>query len=243
MNASNKIKCDKKLKIANKKNITIKVDNILNNQDKRLQFIKERYKRYVRFGFMRSKTKYGEKALKSALSYAISSLSSLKYVPNYLNKTNTRLTNILNSIDINNKDKINLLMDNIDLGYRMRYRNDPLTVLINLIMFGFIMVNDWQFYLSTPLAIKLLSDAFNGDIKQQEELVKIFINVSCNGVSPSDILSFVPKIPGLDICDKNHAYYWLLDKGLRQTVYRASLYTECPKKIINSWVIESKNYR
>ena len=233
----NKNKCDSKLKIVNKKCVKEKVSYILNknNQDKRAQFIKNREERLVKFGFRRRRL--GEKALKDALKATKSVLKSFFNIY-YINDMNKKLTNILNSIDVNNKDKIKLLMDQIDLGYRLKERDDPLTVLINLIMFGLVMVNDWQCYLLTPLGNKILADAFNGNIKQQTEVIKMFLNVSCNGVEPTDILSFIPKIPSVDICDKKSAYYWLIDKGIRKAIYIMSVQIGCPSHIVNAWYQE-----
>jgi hypothetical protein len=236
MNRKNSTKpykvCSKKSKLYSEKQISSLSNKILLTQDKRLKILFKKNHPEFSFG-MKSKTKYSDKAIKNALSHAngwVDWLSQNSTLPLVVTKD---LSIILMKKTASPTNLTNL-MSVIDLGYTVGYpKLHPTTILINMIMYGYILTQNWETFLLTPLGATMLTNAFKGNKKDQEDVLKMLLDASCNGISPTDILSFVPQHN--DFCDPNSILKWMLNKGLRRILYEITTRGGCPNHIVTEW--------
>ncbi|MHA1988865.1 MAG: hypothetical protein ACW98D_19775 [Promethearchaeota archaeon] len=150
---------------------------------------------------------------------------------NILKRIMRNIQNIMSSGSKNIQDLMNILsatpretilrklMSFIDLGVRIPSYGDiaPITVLINLIVFGATMNSDWQYYLLTPIGLKLLAGVINGVKKDREEFIGFLLHAHINGVSSTDVFSFIPQY--IDICNPEEYLGLVINKGSRRLVY------------------------
>ena len=203
-------------------------------QDDRKKYLSNQLKKSVRFSYgMRSKTRYGDKALRSAYNY------SNRWVT-YLTRTQDIKLKIIELTDtlsqtVYNNATIDNLMFYVDIGYRFGGlpRTNKVIVLFNLIMYGYLLTQDWQMFLLTPLSINILKDVILGDPLQQIELVKMFMHISCNGVAPTDILNFVPQISNL--CNPDTTAMWIINRGGRHILYQLLVIGSCSDYVGDAW--------
>uniref|UniRef100_A0A6C0EK62 Uncharacterized protein n=1 Tax=viral metagenome TaxID=1070528 RepID=A0A6C0EK62_9ZZZZ len=109
-------------------------------------------------------------------------------------------------------------MDVVDLGYRFGYdRLNPMMVVFNALMFGFVLFNDWQFYLSTPLGMDMLYNLAN-DPARRQDFMNMIAHASILGVSPTDILAGIPQA-GIVIMDDDSYLAMAANFGVKRAVY------------------------
>jgi hypothetical protein len=232
--------CTKLEKLYTKKQIQYLAKKILSSQNKREEYLnKQLGGSTLKFAYgMKSKTKYGDKAIKSAYKSAkgwVSLLSRMSAEPglSVIGRATDNLSNILTQT-VATPNNLNRLMGYVDLGYRFGYpKLHFYSVIFNLIMYGYITLNDWQVYLKTPVGINMLIGAMRGSEKEQQEVVEMFMHASCNGIAPSDIISFIPQ--HTDFCNKDSTIGFLLNKGLRSVLYNIGIQSGCPTYIVTEW--------
>lgn len=131
-----------------------------------------------------------------------------------------RLRNLVNTLALTVTNHVNreTLMGVVDLGYRFGLaRLSPITILFNTIMFGFIVMNDWQYYLLTPLGLSMLAGVVNNP-DDQHDFINMLTHASVMGVAPSDILAGIPNA-GIEIADKETYLGIAANFGSRRIIY------------------------
>lgn len=180
---------------------------------------------------MRSKTKYGQKAINSAFKSAIGWVNYLSN--NRFERAANATVNLATVLGTSayNSATIDNLMSVVDLGYRIP-NSRTATAVLNLVMFGTVMVNDYQAYLLTPVGLQMLYNLVNGDARAQEEFIEMLIDAHINGVDASDILSDVPQL--IPICDISTPSGMIVNWVSRRLVYESIIRGDAPRMIVRA---------
>lgn len=195
------------------KQMTILANTIVNGQKARVQIAKKLAKLSVKFKFgMRSKTKYGSKALTNFLRSARDSIAP------YLTRNTCRavaITGVATATTLCTDTIFDMLSQYsdpreifpfIDLGFRVTSYGGFEFALgespspddgrftevfaVNLALFGATLVADWTAYLVTPLGSKIITALIN---RNPVGLMKMLTHASIFGTRTSDVVHFFWK--------------------------------------------------
>ena len=100
-----------------------------------------------------------------------------------------------------NMDKKAFIFSYVDVGIRVQgYEvNHDVNYLVNAMVYGVSLTQDWQFWLMTPYGMSMLYNMTN-DRRHFIDFIGMLQSASINGVSETDILKRLPKM-GFNICD------------------------------------------
>ena len=158
-----------------------KSSTIISLQFDRVQLI-ENFYLYNKFN---TNNNYNKKVLKHLYLKTSHLLHSL-YMDNKQLEDN--LSNILNN-KIYNKHILNKIMDFIDIGIRISKTNSILNVIINLIMFGYYLINDWKFLIKTPFGITLLKTSLN----DKECIIKFINSIHICDINTKELITLIER--------------------------------------------------
>lgn len=131
--------------------------------------------------FRRDKTRYGEKFIKQIGRGFMATLDDIKVALR------------VNVIDSSVEEISRKLLSVVDVGFRItKETNTPANVVLNAMVFGYTMVNDWQVYLATPSGIMMLNSVINDPLKNYDTFEDIMINASIVGVNITDVFNQLP---------------------------------------------------
>jgi hypothetical protein len=128
--------------------------------------------------------------------------------------TQTQIYNIIRGA--NTERARSLYLSVFDVGYRLPNRQDTDTVniLLNAIVFGVSLTQDWQFYLSTPAGIDMLSTFFS-DPTQAQAFNRMLASVAIFGVNDTDIFNGIITRLSIPWCED----WWFVQLALRRGLY------------------------
>ena len=186
--------CTSGIKNIPTKDIEKMVKLLLESQHKRLEIMEKNRRSNVKFGmFMKSKTRYGEK-------FIYNFPDDVRKLSRYITSTSKELVDILKN-KVVNMDKKAFIFSYVDVGIRVQgYEvNHDVNYLVNAMVYGVSLTQDWQFWLMTPYGMSMLYNMTN-DRRHFIDFIGMLQSASINGVSETDILKRLPKM-GFNICD------------------------------------------
>ena len=185
------------------KQMTMLANTIVNGQKARLQIAKKLAKTSVKFQFgMRSKTKYGSKALTDLLRKSRDSIAP------YLNRNTCRAAGVASLctdriIALLRQSDPRKIFPFIDLGFRAtRYGGFEFALgeppspddgrfnevfAVNLALYGATLYADWTAYLATPLGSKIITSLIN---RNPVGLMKMLTHATIFGTRTTDVVHF-----------------------------------------------------